>query len=147
VCWAPIGRRAKSAIIAWDAIANRNPINATRTCARGIVILRQSRRGVNSIGREADSGWCHRIAPIGREAESSGRCIIIVVVLEGFVEGRQRRWHVEEDYLIVVTLLGISGGVVYFNHRQVRLIVIRIARGRDIVERDEGVKRPTSRLP
>jgi hypothetical protein len=72
------------------------------------------------------------------------QCIIIVVVLEGFVEGRQRLQHVEENNPIVIALLGISRGVVYFNHRQVRLIVVCIGRGRDIVERDEGSSgRPT----
>ncbi len=70
------------------------------------------------------------IAPIGREAKSSGRCIIILVVPKGFVKGRQRRQHVEEDEPIVVALLGISGGVVYFDRRQVRLVFVRIARGR-----------------
>jgi hypothetical protein len=38
-------------------------------------------------------------------------------------------------------------GVVYFDHRQVDLIVVCNARGRDIVEEDEGVERLTNTLP
>jgi hypothetical protein len=77
-CRTPIGWRAKSTIITFGAITNRDPINATGTCARGIIVPRQvtpigrgakrssqSRRGLNPIDRVANSGQRHRIAPIG----------------------------------------------------------------------------------
>ncbi len=75
------------------------------------------------------------------------QCIIIVVILNKVVEIWQRPQRVEVDNRIAVILLGVSRGVVSFNLHQIDLIVAHSRRGRGVVERDEGVERPSNMLP
>ncbi len=154
------GASASGAALPLAGEPRAGPIEDAGASAQGIVIPRQvaqigrgtkrssqSRRGLNSLGRAANSGQRHRIAPIGREAKSRGQCVIIVAFLNEVIKIWQCHQRFKVDDRIVIILLGVSRGVVSFNLRRINLVVARRGRGRGVIERDEGVERLSNTLP